>query len=65
MVDKIVYEYLMSFTVPIIKICPRYTSVRSNEENHCVSEFSYPTKVALCEGDVVMLLKMVLWNITL
>ena len=58
MADKIVYEYLMSFSVPIIKIRPRYTSIRSNGENHCVSECSYSTKVALCVGAVVMLLKI-------
>ena len=57
MADKIVYEYLMSFTVPIIKIRPKYSSIRCNGENHCVSECSYPVKIALCEGCVVMLLR--------
>ena len=57
MTDKIVYEYLVNLTSPIIKIRPIYSSIRASGENHCVSECSYPTKVALCEGAVVMLLR--------
>ena len=51
-------------TTPIIKLRPIYSTIRSSGENHCVSECSYPAKVALCEGAVVMLLKTLLWNIT-
>ena len=56
MTDKIVYEYLVNLTSPILKICPIYSSIRASGENHCVSECSYPAKVALCEGAIVMLL---------
>ena len=57
MTDKIIYDYLMSFSSPIVKIRSTYNSKRPNGENHCISECSYPSRLALCEGAIVMLLK--------
>ena len=57
MSDKIIFDYLLSFTTPIVKIRSIYNSIRSNGENHCISECSYPSRIAICEGAVVMLLK--------
>ena len=57
MTDKIIYDYLMSLTSPISKLRPIYNSIRTNGENHCFSETSYPVKITLCEGAQVMLLK--------
>ena len=42
MIDKIVYEYLMSFNSPIVKIHPIYSSISSDGENHRISEKLYP-----------------------
>lgn len=57
MTDKIVFDYLLKFDSPIAKIRPILTTIRSNGENYCLKELSYPLNVALCEGAIVMLLK--------
>ena len=44
-------------TTPIEKLHPIYNSIRSTSENYCISECSYLSKVTLCEGASVMLLK--------
>ena len=62
MTDKIVYEYLLKFDTPIIKICPILSTIRSSGENHCINELSFPMKVTICEGAIVMLLKKLLLN---
>ena len=57
MTDQIVFNYLMSFDTPIMKLYPKYSTIRTNGLNHCISELSYPSRIALCEGAVVMLLR--------
>ena len=57
MTDEIIFNYLDSFDTPIMKLYPKYSTIRTNGLNHCISELSYPSKIALCEGAVVMLLK--------
>ena len=57
MTDKIIYDYLIKLNQPIVKITAKYSTIRTNGENHCISECSYPNRIALCIGSVVMLLK--------
>ena len=57
MTDKIIYEYLLKLDTPIVKIRPHLSTIRANGQNHCTKESSFPMKVPLCEGAIVMLLK--------
>ena len=49
--------YLLNLETSIVKICPSLTTIKANGQNHCTKESSFPMKVPLCEGAIVMLLK--------
>ena len=57
MTHKLIFEYLQEFTTPMAKIRAEYSSGQDNATNHCIKESSYPDRLAICVGSIVMLLK--------
>jgi hypothetical protein len=55
--SSIVVEYLLSIGNPIAKWKTSFSSCRRDGKNCCFKEKSYPSKVVMCVGAVVMLLK--------
>lgn len=54
MTDKIMYEYEVKMKIPTVAIKLKYSSVTAIEENNYISQYSYTTKVVLCDVSVPM-----------
>jgi hypothetical protein len=57
MAHPIVHEYIQNMTTPVAKIKAQYVSCHHGIVNHCAKESSLPTRVAICVGSIVMLLR--------
>lgn len=55
--SSIVFNYLSNLGNPIAKWKATYSTTRRDRKNCCLKEKSYPSRVAMCTGAVVMLLK--------
>jgi PIF1 helicase. len=55
--SSIVVDYLLSIGNPIAKWKASFSSCRRDGKNCCFKEKSFPSKMAMCVGAVVMLLK--------
>jgi PIF1 helicase. len=55
--SKVAFQYLCNLNSPIAKIRARLKTARNDGKNCCIKEKSYPTRIAIGVGAVVMLLK--------
>ena len=57
MTQQITFDYLQSFDNPVAVMMPKLESIKSNNQNCCIKEMSYPMLTAFTVGAKVMLLK--------